>query len=41
MIEMRSDENISSLCHLSKNLYNEANYLIDNENPNVVVFENL
>ncbi|VUT26295.1 MAG: putative transposase [Candidatus Methanolliviera sp. GoM_oil] len=30
-IWMRSDENISSLCHLSKNLYNEANYLIRQE----------
>ena len=30
-IWMRPDENISSLCHLSKNLYNEANYLIRQE----------
>ena len=30
-IRIRPDENISSLCHLSKNLYNEANYLIRQE----------
>jgi transposase len=30
-IWVRPDENISSLCHLSKNLYNEANYLIRQE----------
>jgi Transposase and inactivated derivatives len=30
-IWMRPDENISSLCHLSKNLYNEANYLARQE----------
>ena len=30
-IWMRSDKNISSLCHISKNLYNEANYLIRQE----------
>ena len=30
-IWMRHNENISSLCHLSKNLYNEANYLIRQE----------
>jgi Probable transposase. len=30
-IWMRPDENISSLCHLSKNLYNEANYFARQE----------
>jgi len=30
-IWMRQGENISSLCHLSKNLYNEGNYLIRQE----------
>jgi transposase len=30
-IRIKPDENISSLCHLSKNLYNEANYLIRQE----------
>ena len=30
-IWMRPDKNISFLCHLSKNLYNEANYLIRQE----------
>jgi transposase len=30
-IWIKPDENISSLCHLSKNLYNEANYLIRQE----------
>jgi Probable transposase. len=30
-IWMRHNENISFLCHLSKNLYNEANYLIRQE----------
>jgi transposase len=30
-IWVKPDENISFLCHLSKNLYNEANYLIRQE----------
>ena len=30
-IRIKPDGNISSLCHLSKNLYNEANYLIRQE----------
>ncbi len=30
-IWIKGDKNIKELCHLSKNLYNEANYIIRQE----------
>ncbi|MHB1470420.1 MAG: RNA-guided endonuclease TnpB family protein, partial [Thermoplasmataceae archaeon] len=30
-IYIRKDENISRLCHLSKNLYNQTNYILRNQ----------
>lgn len=30
-IDIKSNNNLSTLCHLSKNLYNEANYIIRQE----------
>ena len=33
-IWLKSNKNISNLCHLSKNLYNQANYIIKNADKN-------
>jgi len=30
-IWIKGDENIQKLCHISKNLYNEANYIVRQE----------